>query len=276
MRITDEFLDCVIFLYPSQASAERGEKTGGGGFVAGIESAVAPDAWWLYAVTSRHVIEDGKSRTIRLNTEDGGLDTIDTELDSWVRADQDDLAVYSLSSSQLSHNNISFVREDQFLTSSIVKRYGIGPGDEAFMVGRFINHEGQQTNMPAVRFGNVSMMPLEPVKHPLGFMQQSFIVEMRSYGGFSGSPVFVYIPPSDVPFRRTEEHGCGPWLLGVDWGHLPERDHVDQGISETPHDDPGIKRNTGMAAVIPAWRLRELLYSDELVRERKKLDDLSK
>jgi S1-C subfamily serine protease len=60
----DAFLDCVIYLYPGQASAERGEKAGGSGFVAGIESAMTPGACRLYAVTNRHVVEDGKSRTI--------------------------------------------------------------------------------------------------------------------------------------------------------------------------------------------------------------------
>jgi len=76
-RIKDELLDSVIYLYPSEASARRGEKAGGSGFVAGIESAADPEGCWLYAVTNRHVVEDGRSRTIRLNTRDG-------ELESWL------------------------------------------------------------------------------------------------------------------------------------------------------------------------------------------------
>jgi hypothetical protein len=269
-RIRDELLDCVIYLYPSKADAEGGKKAGGSGFIAGIESEANPRGW-LYAVTNRHVLEDGQSGTIRLNTRDEGVEIIETDLDDWDRANEDDLAVCGPLPSQTTFR-LSPVTEDVFVTPEIIERYRIGPSDEVFMVGRFVNHAGQQSNTPSVRFGNVSMMPLEPLKLDSGAMQESFLVEMRSSGGYSGSPVFVYIRPSDVPFRHTKKLACGPWLLGIDCGHLPAWDRVYERDKSAKYDEFWVKRNTGVAAVIPAWRLRELLYTDELVKERKRLD----
>ena len=53
------------------------------------------------------------------------------------------------------------------------------------------------------------------------FPQESFLVEVRSIGGYSGSPVFVFIPPASpregvkdwVPHGILRSHG--PWLLGL-------------------------------------------------------------
>jgi hypothetical protein len=52
-----------------------------------------------------------------------------------------------------------------------------------FMVGRVITHEGKQKNLPSARFGNITMMPVEPLRHMRGINQESFVVEMRSIGG---------------------------------------------------------------------------------------------
>jgi hypothetical protein len=48
------------------------------------------------------------------------------------------------------------------------------------MVGRFINHEGKQRNLPALRYGNIAMMPLEPIiQQETGITQESFFVKIH-------------------------------------------------------------------------------------------------
>src|SRR5260370_1057024 len=66
-------------------------------------------------------------------------------------------------------------------------------GGSGFLVGRFVNHEGRQKNSPSVRFGNLAMMPGEPVyhKHSESQGEESFLVDIRTISGYSGSPVFV-------------------------------------------------------------------------------------
>ena len=58
-----------------------------------------------------------------------------------------------------------------------------------FMIGRFLNHQGTKDKIvPAVRFGNISVM-LEIIwNSTVNKDQLSFSVEMRSRTGFSGSP----------------------------------------------------------------------------------------
>jgi hypothetical protein len=146
------------------------------------------------------------------------------------------------------------------------------------MVGRFVNHEGRQRNTPTARFGNISMMPWEPVRNPLRGAQESFLVETRSLGGYSGSPVFLHILPYTARAGKEgyymPEQGAGPWLLGVDWGHLPITEEVKAKNSNTELDeDLIVESNSGQMGVVPAWKLRELLYKEEVAEMRKHWDD---
>jgi hypothetical protein len=40
-----------------------------------------------------------------------------------------------------------------------IRAWRIFPGDEVFLYGRLVTHDGQQRNKPVVRFGNISMFP---------------------------------------------------------------------------------------------------------------------
>jgi hypothetical protein len=127
--------------------------------------------------------------------------------------------------------------------------------------------------------------------------QEAFLVECRSLSGFSGSPVFVTTDQTysgedaqKVVRARQKEMGYtpapedqervraigmsgtqGPWLLGVDFGHLPLfRPVFDK--DEKTETDFRVDANTGIAGVIPAWRLLKLLEVDKLVKQRSRDD----
>ncbi len=202
-------------------------------------------------------------------------------------SDGDDLAVL-LVSFDWRNTKFSVVPVSIFLTKEIVSEYDIGSGDDVFLVGRFINHEGKQQNLPTVRFGCIAQMPFEPVRQDTGFEQESFLVEARSIGGYSGSPVFTFIPALserenakdwnvDLKTWDTSKglavmRSHGPWLLGVDWGHIndwqPVCDKAGQPVNRADPHALQVTVNTGMAAVVPAWKLAELLYSDPLIEQR--------
>ena len=146
----------------------------------------------------------------------------------------------------------------------------IGPGDECFVVGRFVNHEGKQKNLPTVRFGCISQMADEPILQNCGYKQQSFLVEAKSIGGYSGSPVYTYIPPGTIRYgvenwldKILMQHG--PWLLGVVWGQIndwmPIMNEQGQPINSNPKSAQ-VMINTGIMAVVPAWKIRETLNSE--------------
>ena len=65
----------------------------------------------------------------------------------------------------------------------------IGPGEDVFMVGRFVNQDGGATQ-PALRFGNISSMPAEMTIQKFRRKRPYYLIDMHSRLGYSGSPVF--------------------------------------------------------------------------------------
>ena len=59
------------------------------------------------------------------------------------------------------------------------------------MVGRFVDHDGGPTNLPAARFGNISIGPSK-IRSELGKYVDTICLDTNSRTGFSGSPVYVY------------------------------------------------------------------------------------
>lgn len=279
-RIRDEFLDCVIYLYPDAPSAEAGERIGGSGFLVGVMSKGLPqNFWFLYAVTNKHVVKNGAT-TIRLTTRDGKTDVIETDERSWVdHPDGDDLSVCLISFDPMVFK-FHHIPRANFLTHEIIENLKVGPGDEVFVVGRFISHEGKQQNRPTARFGFIGQMPLEPVVQDDGFAQESFLVEVRSIGGYSGSPVFLYVMPvipDTYSARKLQPAGLyGEWLLGVEWGMLLDWEPVcnERGEPINPSNPRAMRVpiNTGMMGVVPVWKLADLLDKGPIAEHRAEVE----
>jgi hypothetical protein len=276
-RIDDQILDCVIYLYPSEASARVGELAGGTGFLVGVPSQHEGRVF-IYAVTNSHVIREAGSPVIRFNAMHGDAAILPLVNESWYHhPDGDDIAVVHIGGLNESILKYRCIPTILFATKETIEKYDIGPGDDVFMVGRFIGHDGRQRNLPSVRFGNISMMPHENVQHPRQYGVESFLVETRSLGGYSGSPVFVHIPqgsgrPKDSGSIVLRE-SLGPWLLGIDWGHVPIFEKVKERDRQT--DTPegyAVQSNSGQMAVAPAWKLQEILNDPRFVNARKDED----
>jgi len=276
-RIRDELLDCAIYLYPSEADADAGARTGGSGFLVGVRTHNLPkDFWFLYAITNRHVIDNGAT-VIRLSTNDSKKAIWPTDEREWVRhPDGDDIAAYQIAFDPRLYK-FNFVPSYDFISKEHIALHNIGPGDDVFVVGRFINHEGKQRNLPTARFGCIGQMPLEPIPQERPnrppFMQESFLVEARSIGGYSGSPVFIHIGRyNSGAGRHNTDWEFGPYLLGVDWGHIldrePLRDKTGRPINPTNPMATNVRVNTGMMGVVPAWKLTELLMEGPLAEHR--------
>jgi hypothetical protein len=134
----------------------------------------------------------------------------------------------------------------------------------------------------------------ELIRRGDGGEQESFLVECRSLSGFSGSPVFgtttqFYTGGSAEIVRqaRIREIGdnakpsssgvvassiggtFGPWLLGIDWGHIPlwKPVYESDGDTKTKYQVEAI---TGIACVVPTWRILQVLNLEELVKQREK------
>ncbi|MGA8087658.1 MAG: trypsin-like peptidase domain-containing protein [Terracidiphilus sp.] len=281
--IDPNVLQSVFYIYPDVASAEKALATGGTGFFAGVPLEANPHMKMIYAVTNWHCIEKSDPRVIlRVNKKNGEPDCIPTEISDWKpHPDKLDIAATPIMLSPDYEYN--FVSSDMFfVTPETVRHRQIGPGDDVFMVGRFMGHDGKQGNLPTARFGNISRMNSEPLEDRHGNPQDSFLVEMKSIPGYSGSPVFVYINPTLArppyfmtplahPYNQAQH---GPWLLGIDWSHLSDFHPIllaNRQTKKSPQE--WVEVNTGMAGVIPAWRIQELLDLEEFKMQRKEKDD---
>ena len=110
--------------------------------------------------------------------------------------------------------------------------------------------------------------------------QESYLVEMRSISGFSGSPVFIYINPLSSPRQldSSEKMITGTFLnltikyqiklLGMQWGQISymtiAKDTGDQSYK--------IGVDSAMEGVVPIQKLMDLIYSKEMIQMREKED----
>jgi hypothetical protein len=282
-RISESILDSVVYLYPSEAEAENGSRIGGSGFLVGVAIDPPHNKMSLrIVVTNKHVIDAG-NMVVRINTADGGHDVVALDSEQWLFSPtDDDLAVCPIWISPKIFK-YSYIPHWHLLTEKKIEELAIGPGDDVFFVGRFIEREGRLRNLPSVRFGTIAQMPNEPIRLDGGVNQESFLIEARSIAGFSGCPVFFFLQsepgipkhifekikdmvPDHVMKRQFTQFGIpfAPFLLGIDFCHIYSEEPVLNRHTGKPHPDWFVKSNTGMMGVIPSWKLLAIIEGPEM------------
>lgn len=276
-RIDDQILRSVTYLYKTAEAAREGSDRGGTGFfVAMIKQ---PDIY-IYAVTAHHVIAKGYS-VMRTTTVSGNSTVMERHERDWKQhPDGDDLAVCPLDPGDPNIYGLTVIPVESVVSEEMVRTLDLGPGDEVFMNGRFLRYESpnrDEPNRPFVRFGNIARMPMFLKNDFTGIRQLSFVTEMRSISGYSGSPVFYHIPPfSQRPGKVGLESISKTGLLGVNWGHIRHPEPV-VGEDGTGHPDKWrVLSNSSMAGVVPGWKLLELLATEDLVKQRKEQSERAK
>lgn len=289
-RVPEWYLKSVVYLYPDQYNAEKAHRWGGTGFIVSVHGEWQGTPEFLpqthYVVTARHVLKTGK--VLRINTRDGKCDYVPCE-SGWTEDKEHDLAVLPIELPPghfdvLGVPDYSLMPRERADVLAIPGRHLdvelVGPGDDVAMIGRFADHGGTARNEPYLRFGNISMMPGEPVDTQSVGPLEAFLVEMRSRGGFSGSPVFSYQVYMQLPWAAAVSEGRiseifqehqPPFLLGVDHGQFPTLlPVVDKDGRETGQF---VKERSAITIVIPAWHLINLLKGATLANERKARSD---
>jgi len=272
--ISPAMLVTVVYLYPDVKSALEGDQFGGSGFVVGVASKTRPHCQYLYFVTNYHVAvkpRSGKpSPIVRLNTKDGGVDAIQFDQTEWMFFPG--LGDVAAVPARINHDvhSVNFFSIDCALTKEETDSNSIGVGDDVFMIGRFIDHDGGQTNSPAVRFGNISVAPSYIPDMPnSGIGSRYFCLDMHSRSGFSGSPIVVYrTPGSDVrgAFNTTSMNLPPPlWrLLGIQCAQFPE----DMKLKVLKGSGDVVVGYSGMNCALPIWSVIELLNCDKFANDR--------
>jgi hypothetical protein len=239
----------------------------------------------IYVVTNKHVIVGQPScPVVRMNLRNPSDDfertiVLDFKQADWVTDPTNDLAVCMLPPDfNTPIAEFSVITRDFLLTRKQFVEEDIGPGDDVVYVGRFAGHAGKYENMPSVRFGNISMNPneREPITYDIDSYtrtsQVGFLVEARSRSGYSGSPVFT-LNQHVVNNKRAVLPMMDMRLLGVDWGHVPERVRLLDFRGDPLKEGHIVQVHAGMMGVVPAWCLLDLIdTSPRLIQQRMKDD----
>jgi len=288
MRVPDEVLKCVVFI-----GREHGVsiKYFGTGFFVLLKEKEGQDTFQFpYLVTANHVADavDAAPFKIRINRKSGEAVELsanefgDVKWHRHSKGKSVDVAICPWQPLQFPSRDFDAkaIETDYFLTRELAKETGIGVGDEVLITGLFTKIRGESRNIPIVRIGNLAMAPSEPiVPTKLGNIEP-YVIEAKSLGGISGSPVFI---------RQTASIAAGvfKWgtnipatiqgytdvfhLLGLAHGHW-KIDPADLDNPDVEHDDEGI--NIGLAIVVPASQILEVIQNDEeLINMRRQAKD---
>lgn len=273
MQIPRIILNCVAFL---AFRSNSGLKVSGTCFFVVYPGPESEPGGTIFMVTARHVIEGIRKRSdgnvyVRLDLRDKEPVFHPIPVESWYMLNDSrvDVAVSpcALNFDMVNHKSVPL---KMFLTTEKIEEDEIGPGDAVFFPGLFTDHFGKKSNIPIVRCGNIAAMPLEPVHTDECGYINAYLLEARSIGGLSGSPVFVFLGAMRVrkgkPCISANQQAFH--LLGLIHGHYGTRDVID-----ATEGDGGLDRrsiNKGIAIAVPADDIRATLDMPELVALREK------
>jgi hypothetical protein len=277
MRVPDQITKCVVFV-----GCQKCDGTyvfAGSALFFGDDTA---NPRYACFITARHVI-DGIAKLLvekvwlRVNAKSGGCEWVSTDLSKWIRHPSLDVAVFfGYLNTEADH---MILHRQWALTPPIAQNLNIGVGDAIFITGLFANYPGTLRNVPLVRIGNLAAYPEQRIR-ATGFMEMdAYLVEARSLGGLSGSPVFYHAqasnfgilrpfapqwlsPPipepkswtaDDVNSRKTLPF----YLMGIVHGHYNQEKNAPDANRRDIEE-----LNTGIAIVVPIAKVLEFLDAE--------------
>ncbi|MBI2232183.1 MAG: hypothetical protein HYU46_24200, partial [Deltaproteobacteria bacterium] len=274
--VPPEIKTVVAFVFAPGPKADQ-LKPWGTGFFVGVKDPKDENKSFVYLVTAKHVLqtEDRKSWLskifLRLNTRTGDSGIIEIPIvpsgknQTVFLHPNDSTADVAVIPGLPDQKRFDFkLLPMELLTSKQdFADLKIVEGSEVFFTGLFSPHVGTRRNYPVIRFGRVAMITDEKVKFG-DYEADLYLVETGSYGGNSGAPLFFYLGSDREPGALI----LGPPILklaGVMSGTFldaqPVRAVETARIAVAPS-------NMGIAAVVPAYKVLEILSGPEVTARR--------
>jgi hypothetical protein len=304
MRVPNQVLKTAVFL---GIDAPTGREYGGTGYIVSSDygpgyvfeerigrTTLTERYPFMFLVTAAHVaekLEEAIDFYIRANKPDGTLAESKQQQENskwWYHPTERssvDAAAMLLPFDTAKSLDIVPIPVTMFVGNEIIKAGNLGVGDEVFVAGLFKKAQGITKNVPIIRIGNVAMMPEEKIPFPTDKRPEqslhAYLLESRSIGGLSGSPVFIRetiefdtgkmrfpkgftinamdSPTPDIPgFEPIVVRGLGRFhFFGSMIGHWG----VDVEFSDTQVEAV----NFGIAPMVPAHKILEILGQAELL-----------
>jgi hypothetical protein len=254
----------VVYLYASEQDAKRDRYFQATGFIVSVPASDISGSF-KYLVTNEHVVQSLNFTVFaRISRKGGGVICLRVPKTYWKIDRKNDIAVAPVDPDYETWD-FAHVGIEQFASPESVLAHKIGPGDEIYLISRTVIAGAKQIhgNFSIVRFGNVAMSPNQDEPY--------FLVELRSVGGHSGSPVFVYDLPYHWNSVRSRGEAFKIFLLGINCGHIRDYSPI-----LTPTESGELMENKkwvaehhiSIAEVQPIWKLLPLLNCKKFVRDR--------
>ncbi|WP_419694817.1 hypothetical protein ACN2CC_31830 [Mesorhizobium muleiense] len=279
MRINDAIRKAVVFL--GIVDDKESFVPYGTGFVA-LWPTQIPGGYHIYLVTAHHVLKDIKSSKrdliVRIDGRDGNtaLGRI-AAVDEWILHATNPLCDIAVIPFVASPETFDFKGVDltkNAVSAEFIEKYDMGLGDAVFTAGLLTRHFGISRNISIVRNGNIAAMPDEPVDLGDLGQQEVYLIENRSIGGLSGSPVFLSAGPR---VRKgmfvIDSQDDIERLLGVNIGLFQVQPSSDRArTDEADRRDHFLElMSSGIAVVVPVERVIEIIRdTPKLIEHRKK------
>jgi hypothetical protein len=268
MDTPEYLLKCVAFVGYDH------DGIGGTCFLVSRRVPCLSDVELTYLITARHVVDQicalGKTPTIRINATEGAKFV---ELrDSWKFHDDNDVDIavcplLNTPTDEWDHLAIPWSAIEPLpVNAEDPRRFAIG--EDVLIFGLFHQHSGKNRNIPIVRVGTIAAMPEEPVQaqvrpsaHPKPHaLIDAYLIELRSQGGLSGSPVFI-VETLESNYHKlimpdqmyTPRQNRPVYLLGLLQGHYEPKLAA---IEELDGKVPSI--NVGISIVVPIEKIAEI------------------
>ncbi len=270
MQIPDVVMKCVVFVGYQMAD---GRKRYAGTAVFLARPADFEGRYFTYLATAAHVIRGIKNKgvnqvLIRVNQKHNGAVWFSTKLEDWKIPDDStvDVAVISQGISDTEFEHLAWPTPGA-LTTFMLEANRVGVGDDVFVIGLFSPHTGKRNNIPIARVGNIAALPREKVSTKIGDID-AYLIECRSIGGLSGSPVFIHMGGDTRIRGQFSKPLVQYFLLGMMHGHFDIS-------ADTQEDIAGSDSvNMGIGIVVPidhVLNFMEDAFGDE---EKQYLKDL--
>jgi hypothetical protein len=271
-----EIKKVVAFIYYQPENSTNAAPNGTGFFV-GLPSNVDTNRFFLYLVTARHVLRPSENVWlpkvyVRLNLRDGTstnvpLSVVESGAGQNVFTHDDitvDIAVIPFTP-DFSICDCKFLPVEAITSEVDFKNLDIHEGSDVFFTGMFVNHLGVKHNTPITRFGKVALITDEKIDWVTG-KTDLYLMEANAYPGNSGAPVF---------FQVGNERANGSIVLGsplIKLAGVLSGTYFDRQPIKTlsVSTNQFVTPNLGIAGVVPAYELKEILFSSKLQQSRLK------
>lgn len=257
LNLYNEAKKSVFFIYSLDDDLKISPR--GTGFFLQYNIESKPSKAVGYMVTAKHVLLDDnnnfiKKFVIRMKSKSQEREFILMDLGKFTYFIHDDPNVDIIlipHYPKIELIDFRFIKGEMVLDEQL---RGLEEGNEVFFPGLFVQYPGQKQIQPILRFGRLSMIPVEKIKLEIKdklLETHFYLIECTSYSGNSGSPVFIKEYGQQI--HRIDLAG----LITGSYNHF-----------ETLPYDTILKQNTGIAAVTPSYKLLELLKSPRVFEDR--------